>query len=185
MIRSVLHDAKYRLIDCGIENLVREVTCLDVFEYKGLDFPTAMKSLPDFIVMDRDQEQKSLVEVKYRAEWSNTIFDEIEDQVRLFNEIVLIFFKGAPEKAKDISPTPAAYIRCCRVRFHDDEIQIYASKGKSSSQAWLPRSEFNGNSWEWWGMETLQSMFPLLKNSKDEGTLMTVIDSLQGILNDE
>jgi len=183
VIRAVLHDAGYRLIDCGIENVVREVTCLDALEYSGLDFPKAMRSLPDFIVMDRKQKEKYLVEVKYRAEWSNKIFDEIQDQVKLFNEVVLVFFKSSPEKAKDMEPSPAAYIRCCRVRWYDDEIQIYASQGKGASRAWRPRSEFNSKSWEWWGMETLQSMFPLLENSKDEGTLLTAIESLKGILN--
>ena len=79
--------------------------------------------------MDKEQKNKYLVEVKYRAEWDKIIFEEIEEQVRIFGELVLIYFKSRPEKANDEKPSPASYIRCCRVRYHDDELQAYISKG--------------------------------------------------------
>ena len=101
VIRAILIDSGYRLIDSGIENIIREVTCLTAFEYSGLDIPKAIRSMPDFIVLDKEQKNKYLVEVKYRQKWDRAIFDEIEEQVKIFNEIILVYFNSAPERSND------------------------------------------------------------------------------------
>jgi hypothetical protein len=41
--RKILDDAPYRVVDSGIENLVRELECLTALEYAGLDYPKAMR----------------------------------------------------------------------------------------------------------------------------------------------
>ena len=183
VIRAVLHDAGYRLIDSGIESIIRELTCLNQEDYINLDFPKSMRTLPDFVVMDREQENKYLVEVKYRAEWNNEIFRDIEEQVKLHKNLVLIFFSGTPEKTKEEDETgPSSYIRSCKVRWHNDNIEAFIEKGKDTGYKWMSITEFNGKSWEWFSMEKIQDTFPLLKESKENDTLLTVIESLSGIL---
>jgi len=84
IIRAILVDAGYRVIGLGIENVIRETECLTALEYAGLDFPKAMRSLPDLLVMNREQNEKFLVEVKFRSCWNCEIFEEISEQVHLF-----------------------------------------------------------------------------------------------------
>lgn len=73
IVRAILEDAHYRVIDSGIEKVLRELSCLSAVEYKKLGYPDAMSNLPDFTVMNRDQTTKQLVEVKYRSNWSKKI----------------------------------------------------------------------------------------------------------------
>ena len=84
IVRAILDDAGYRVIDSGIENLLRELECLTALEYAGLDYPKAMRALPDLVVMNREQTAKYLVEIKYRTGWSLTVFDDIKEQVDIF-----------------------------------------------------------------------------------------------------
>ncbi|MEE7546891.1 hypothetical protein HF319_07505 [Xanthomonas sp. Kuri4-1] len=47
IVRAVLDDAGYRVIGCGIENVLRELSCLSALEYAGLDYPKAMRGILD------------------------------------------------------------------------------------------------------------------------------------------
>lgn len=84
IVRAILEDAGYRVIDSGIEKVLRELSCMSSLEYTQLHFPQVYSSLPDFTVMDRQrqQTQKFLVEVKYRRQWSPALFSEIAQQVQ-------------------------------------------------------------------------------------------------------
>jgi len=42
IVRALLEDAQYRVIDSGIEKVLRELSCLSAMEYKALGYPDAM-----------------------------------------------------------------------------------------------------------------------------------------------
>ncbi|WOE76277.1 hypothetical protein [Alterisphingorhabdus coralli] len=59
IVRAIFEDAGYRVIDSGIEKFIREISVLTINEYKSLNYPDPMNSLPDFIIMDRDQKRET------------------------------------------------------------------------------------------------------------------------------
>jgi hypothetical protein len=60
IVRATLEDAHYRVIDSGIEKVLRELSCLNSVEYAALGYPDAMSHLPDFTQSTR-----------WRGFWSN------------------------------------------------------------------------------------------------------------------
>ena len=183
IIRAILDDAGYRVIDSGIENLVRELACLSALEYAGLDYPKAMRALPDFVIMDREHKNKYLVEIKYRSGWSTALFGEIEEQVRIYKELVLIYLNSKPDVPAGKPKGPSSYLRCCRLRVnaqtqqYEIEVQVY------NEWVWRSVADLGEQSGQWWGMSTLQRVFPQIDDRRGEGTLTTAIRALQGILN--
>lgn len=183
IVRAILDDAGYRVIDSGIENLVRELECLTALEYAGLDYPKAMRALPDLVVMNREQTTKHLVEIKYRNGWSLTVFDDIKEQVEIFKELVLIYLNSSPAATSSPATGPSTYLRCCRLRANAEtqayEIEIH----RYDEWVWVAVASLTANPGQWWGLSTLQRIFPQVGDRRDEGTLMTAIHALQGILN--
>lgn len=181
IVRAILADAGYRVIGLGIENVVRETECLTVLEYAGLDFPKVMRSLPDLLIMDKEQTEKHLVEVKYRSSWSSTIFDEINEQVHLFKELILVFLNSTPPISEGRSLSPGSYLRCCKVRSNDGILEAYLYA--YGSMAWVPRTKINDSAGQWWGLRPIQDVLPKVNEAKDEQTLLKAVDALRGILN--
>jgi hypothetical protein len=183
IVRAILDDAGYRVIDSGIENLVRELACLSALEYAGLDYPKAMRALPDLVVMDREQKTKYLVEIKYRSGWSLVLFNEIEEQVRIYKDLVLVYLNSSPELPPGRLASPASYLRCCRLRI-DPETQQYEIEIQNYGEwVWVPVSDLVEQPRQWWGLGPLQRVFPQIEERREEGTLTTAIQALQGILN--
>ena len=183
IVRAILDDPGYRVIDSGIENLIRELTCLSALEYAGLDYPKAMRALPDFVVMDRGQKTKYLVEIKCRSGWSPALFNEIEEQVRIYNDLVLVYLNSSPEIPAGRLPSPATYLRCCRLRINAETEQYEIEIQRYGEWMWAPVSELSEQPHQWWGLGTLQRLFPQIEERRGEGTLTTAIQALQGILN--
>lgn len=183
IVRAILADAGYRVIGLGIENVIREVECLPALEYAGLDFPKAIRSLPDLLVMNRGQTEKTLVEIKYRSGWSVGILDEIEEQVKIFKELTLIYLNSVPRfPSPNITPSPSSYLRCCKVRAGENEIEAFLEVFKDKK--WVPRSEIKDQPGVWWGLRPLQESFTQLNDTKDDHTLFSAIAAIKGILND-
>lgn len=180
IVRAILVDAGYRVIGLGIENIVRETECLTALEYAGLDFPKAMRSLPDLLILDKEQTQKHLVEVKYRSTWNPAIFDEIEEQVKLFGQLVLVYLNSTPP-LNGKTPSPGSYLRCCLVRANNGAIEV--NLDKFGSPTWIPRSEIGDHPGLWWGLRPMQEIFSKVNDAKDEKTLMLAVQALEGILN--
>lgn len=138
IVKAILEHHGYRVIDAGIEKVLREVSCLPAELYLALGFPDALRRLPDFVVMDKDQTTKTLVDVKYRAQWDNSLlFDpKVRAQLALFREVVLVVVNGDPpapsnkDKAHDPS---AAYLRCVRLRQDGDKAFVH---WRGSYQGW-------------------------------------------------
>jgi hypothetical protein len=183
IVRAILDDAGYRVIDSGIENLVRELACLTALEYAGLDYPKAMRALPDLVVMNREQTTKYLVEIKYRSGWSSALFDDIREQVEIYKELVLIYLNSSPVVVTGQATGPSTYLRCCKLRINA-ETQAYEIEVRHYDEwLWVAVANLDTRAGQWWGLSTLQRVFPQIGDRREEGTLMTAIQALQGILN--
>ncbi|WP_244258972.1 MULTISPECIES: hypothetical protein [Burkholderia cepacia complex] len=185
IVRAILEDAQYRVIDSGIEKVLRELSCLNSVEYGVLGYPDAMSHLPDFTVMNREQTTKQLVEVKYRTDWGKTLLEEVENQVRIFGEIVLVSVN-----AKAPNPNgqnlPSRFLRCCRLKYdggiYKVELNRQKKEDKSIYQAWEPVKALNDGTWLWWAMRPLHEVFSQLKEDSNKDTLFHAVEALAGIL---
>ncbi|MHC6051562.1 hypothetical protein ACYT84_07290 [Ralstonia solanacearum] len=185
IVRAILEDAQYRVIDSGIEKVLRELSCLSSVEYGVLGYPDAMSHLPDFTVMNREQTTKQLVEVKYRTDWGKTLLEEVENQVRIFGEIVLVSVN-----AKAPNPNgqnlPSRFLRCCRLKYdggiYKVELNRQKKEDKSIYQVWEPVKALNDGTWLWWAMRPLHEVFSQLKEDSNKDTLFHAVEALAGIL---
>lgn len=179
IVRAILEDAQYRVIDSGIEKVLREISCLSAIEYKNLGYPDAMSHLPDFTVMNREQTTKQLVEVKYRSNWSKNIFEDVKEQVRIFGEIVLISMNAKAEDPRGFN-TPSRYIRCCGLKFDGGTYMVQQNLDKAT--VWTPINKVQDGSGLWWSMLKLDEKFPQLSEDNNKNTLFQAVTALAGIL---
>lgn len=188
IIRAILEDAGYRVIDSGIEKFIRELSVLLPEQYKALGFPDAMSHLPDFTVLTQEQDKKYFVEVKYRKTWDKSLFDQVKDQVRLFGSLVLVSINASPDNPNKLNTAPSRYLRCCELKFDAGEYLIHQRKAENQHQ-WKAISSLNDGSGLWWSMSPLQEVFTRLRakaspaeiDSK-ETSLYTAIAAIKGIL---
>ena len=184
IVRAILEDAGYRVIDSGIERVIRELSCMSGIDYLTLGYPDAMSHLPDFTVMDREQTQKLLVEVKYRSQWGKELFEEIRKQVEIFGELVLVSINADPPNHKGYN-VPSTYLRCCRVRCLNGvyEVQLKFEKDNKWSHYWRKFDDLPEESL-WWAMSPLEKVFGLLANRELDAqkSLKSAIQALSGIL---
>lgn len=183
IVRAILEDAHYRVIDTGIEKLIRELCCLDRNGYAALHYPHAMTKLPDFVVMDRDQTQKILVEVKYRASLDKSVIEQVREQVCLFNELLLVcVYANAPDP-RNLN-APSRHLRCCRLRMDKGRFQ-FQSRSKNRAASWKDVDALADDDNLWWSaMSPLQVHFDHLRadTSAAYATLNSAIQALAGIL---
>jgi hypothetical protein len=181
IVRAVLEDAGYRVIDSGIERVLRELSCLSATEYRGLGYPDAMSNLPDFTVMTREQDEKYLVEVKYRSEWGRSIFDEVRDQVRIFGEIVLVSVNATAQDPQGHN-MPSRFIRCCGLKFDGGIYKVEQRQKDTRAKVWVPVDAVGDGPGLWWSMSPLPEKFTKLSENKDRSTLYSAVNVLSGIL---
>lgn len=187
IVKAILEDAGYRVIDSGIEKVIRELSCLSQVEYQNLEYPDAMKHLPDFTVMDREQKKKYLVEVKYRSNWSKEILLEVKDKVKIFGKLILISVNANPpfEKTRNI---PSEFLRCCNLRFAGDKYEVELSEQDwprpygSRIFYWKDVDDITDDQKLWWRMSPLQDKFTELKSRREDLTLFSAVQALAGIL---
>lgn len=178
--RAILEDVGYRVIDSGIEKVVRELSCLSAIEYKTLGYPDAMSHLPDFTVMNREQDEKFLVEVKYRKNWGKEVLEEVREQVKLFGEITLISVNASADdpKCKDL---PSRFIRCCGLKFDGDNYMV-EQRQQNKSREWNQIENIGNGSGLWWSMTPLHEKFTKLNESRHTEILFSAVKALSGIL---
>lgn len=184
IVRALLEDAQYRVIDSGIEKVLRELSCLSSIEYRSLGYPDVMGCLPDFTVMNRDQNLRYLVEVKYRSEWNKSIFEEVREQVRLFGEIVLVSVNAKADDPKKYN-LPSRFLRCCGLKYDGGIYKVQYNKRQadgSQAMVWEPVDQIEDNHRLWWCMLQLHEKFPQLVEAKNNQTLFEAVKALAGIL---
>ncbi|GKT21917.1 hypothetical protein [Acidovorax sp. SUPP3334] len=179
IVKAILEDAQYRVIDCGIEKVLRELSCLNSIEYGKLGYPDAMSHLPDFTVMNREQTTKQLVEVKYRSTWGKGLFEEVREQVKIFGEIVLISVNSKAEDPKNLN-LPSRFIRCCGLKFDGGIYMV--QQNINNTTVWTPIKQINDGSGLWWSMLRLHEKFPQLNEENNKKTLFQAVNALAGIL---
>jgi len=54
LVKAILQHAGYRVVNCGMEHIFREVSVLDDDEYKALGLAGSLRRMPDFLVADRE-----------------------------------------------------------------------------------------------------------------------------------
>lgn len=185
IVRAILDDAGYRVIDYGIEKTVREVIPLSREEYSRLAMPHVMRNAPDLVVMDRDQTSRWLVEIKYRSWWDGSVLDEVEEQVRQFGELVLVSIHGNPENPQGMPLTPSRFLRCCRLRVREGIYEIEAGRAgwDGGGTEWVTAASVRASTNLWWKMRPIQEIFPLVNENATRKTLTSAIEALGGILN--
>lgn len=184
IVRALLDDAGYRVIEYGVEKTAREVTPMTPEEYLRLCLPDAVTKTPDLLVLDRTQTAWWLVEIKYRSQWDGSVLDEVEAQVRQFGELVLVSVAGNPDNPHNMDHTPARFLRCCRLRVNEGVYQVEAGKAEGGAE-WVPVASVRDNAKLWWKMRRVQAVFPQINEQANRNTLSSAIRALSGILNAE
>ncbi|WP_243041171.1 hypothetical protein [Dyella sedimenti] len=183
IVRAILEDAGYRVIDSGIEKVLRELSCLSHAEYSALGYPDALSRLPDFTVMNREQNEKFLVEVKYRSDWGRAIFDEVRDQAKIFGELTLVSINAGAQSLHAFD-SPSLFIRGCRLRFQGDQYQLHqrSKRGDAISFDWVSVDTLEDESSLWWSMTPLHEIFSKVGERRDSQTLQKAVACINGIL---
>lgn len=184
IVRAILDDAGYRVIDYGLEKTVREVTPMSLQEVMRLALPDVVRHAPDLFVLDRDQSRKWLVEIKYRSNWDRTVLESLEAQVREYEEIVLVsVFANAPTLKPMPKDPPSRYLRCCRLRFRNERFEVEVGKDRKTS-AWEEVASVPDDKYLWWKMRPIQEVFPQIGERAEGRTLINAITAIRGILQD-
>ncbi len=185
IVRAILDDAGYRVIDYGLEKTVREVTPMSLQEVMRLALPSAVRNAPDLFVLEQDQSCKWLVEIKYRSQWDRAVLESLEAQVREYEEIVLIsVFANAPTLKKITKQLPSRYLRCCRLRYRNDRFEVEVGKDRKTF-TWEPVASVPDDTRLWWKMRPIQEIFPRIGERAEGRTLINALLAIRGILKDD
>jgi hypothetical protein len=131
--------------------------------------------------MTREQDEKYLVEVKYRSEWGRSIFDEVRDQVRIFGEIVLVSVNATAQDPQGHN-MPSRFIRCCGLKFDGGIYKVEQRQKDTRAKVWVPVDAVGDGPGLWWSMSPLPEKFTKLSENKDRSTLYSAVNVLSGIL---
>ena len=162
IVKAIFEYHNYRVIDTGIEKVIREVSCLPAELYLSLGFPDVMRNLPDFVVMNQQQSFKALVDVKYRNGWDNLLlFDpKVRDQLKFYRNVTLIVVNGAPPEPTTVDGThraSGAYIRCVLLKHENGKDYV---KWRGNHHDWVELEERNVTNFKWF---STQSLFEVLR----------------------
>jgi hypothetical protein len=184
VVRALLEDAGYRVIETGIENMCREAASMDKVSYLKLNFSDAFRRLPDLIVMDREQTEQVAVEIKYRSDWDGELFDQVAAQVKTYKYIVLICINSNAPNPNNYENAPSRFLRCCRLRFVNNnyEIEIKRADFEGNGHAWIDVASVKDHKDLWWKLSPLQEIFPLIHEQANRKTLINSIEAISGIL---
>ena len=114
LVHGLLTHAGYRVIGCGMEQLIPEVTSLDPKQYAALALPNVIKMLPDFIVLDRGASKRFLVDVNYRSSVEASLLADLTRKVGILGELTLVLFSGKTTKP-GANRDCGEIVRCCRL----------------------------------------------------------------------
>ncbi|KFX11374.1 hypothetical protein [Pectobacterium betavasculorum] len=188
IVKAILENYGYRVIDTGIEKVIREISFLPKEAYVELEFPQAMRKLPDYVVMNKNQDKKLLIDVKYRSMWDGSLLldKEVKEQVELFRKIILVVINGQPPAPPvgRTSHNPIAYIRCVVLAKRND--CLYVKKRQvHADDDWIEINEKNTRNFNWFATHTLGEVFPLITDEYNNEIIKLSVEALSGIINDK
>lgn len=159
IVKAILEDAGYRVIDFGIERVLRELSCLTADQYNALGFPDAARRLPDFTVLTREQDKKFLVEVKYRKAFDLGLLqcEEIQEQISIFGELYLVCINGTAPDPYGYG-SPRRFVRGCRLSRRNGVPAIHA-RVRQGSCRWTAIGALKDDENLWWKMSPLSELF--------------------------
>lgn len=156
IVKEILVDEGYRVIDSGIEHILREVACLTQSEYSNLSLSLNLRKLPDLIVMNKSQSKSYLIEIKYRQFWDGSLIYDLKQQVEFFNKIVLVCVNGTPQtESPDVSG--GTHLRAIHLRFNNDSYEAQVKKTDEDGLMWITISE--NTTIDWWQLIPMQFIF--------------------------
>jgi len=124
IIKEILSDCQFRVVDFGIEKIAREVVGLNYKEFNVLGKCSEIGQLsefPDFLVFNKSQSKVSFVEVKYcgvAPSSSTWIESEFSMAATVFGEVVGVVFAGDKASASGHSKRESLsdFVRCFSIR---------------------------------------------------------------------
>jgi hypothetical protein len=181
LVGTLLEDVSYRVVPLGIEEVIREVSCLSGSEYSKLNLSDSLRKLPDFFIAKKDLSQSWLVEVKYRRKWDESTKAELEEklkaQAQIWAPLYLILF--VKEKART-NETPSSYLGVCKLIVKDGQLgrmsQTFSFKKEDRTDVFEPWSEFT-----WQSFKRFQDVFDGVSDKWQDETLIKIINIMQNI----
>ena len=177
VLKAMLERAGYGVVPLGIEEVVREVKALDEKQYLGMEFPAALRYMPDFLVTDEPNRMSWLVEVKYRTRWAKEsprlIEADLRKQLKHWSPLNVLIFLG--ESASPGSTSPASRLRIASVRLQGEDVLAEWSKGGPTpppdSGRWIDG--------QWSNLHRIQDVFTRVQKQFEERTIEKSISVLE------
>ncbi|MCX0422295.1 hypothetical protein QPK06_11550 [Aeromonas veronii] len=184
VFQCLLEDVGYRVIQIGIEESIKEIKAVSESNpnlyhktHKGL------RTLPDFLVMDEQENSSFLVEIKFRASHEDLprLICSVKEQVLHWGDIFLVAFIGNPyhtqkDKKNNIHPdeTPTNYCRVFSLT-KDNSGNNFHVKEYNNQKEKYTGNYISPEKCRWLHGANIQQTFPRLRNAED----LTVAKSVE------
>ena len=111
-VRFFLESEGYKVIPYGVEHTLKDIVALGTEAYSALRLNDVISSAPDFFVLSPKNQGYWLLEVKYRACWSNLtqsgLKEDFETQARCWKSVVSLIAVKSPVGPDGV---PTSHIR--------------------------------------------------------------------------
>lgn len=183
IVKAILEHHSYRVIDTGIEKVIREISCLPQDLYLTLGFPDALRRLPDFVVMDVNQTHKTMVDVKYRSTWDNSLlFDKkVLSQLNFYKKTVLVVINSTPPPPSGMvsHKETGAYIRCIQLK-HENGTNFVRWRGNKND--WVEINNVKLQNFQWFSTHYLWEVFENIPKTDEGNVIKSSVMALSGII---
>ncbi len=167
-VASILEEGGYRVIRLGVEELFREIKHLSYSQYKRLDLPPALRTLPDLLIANSDLSRAYLLEVKYRKRFDQTTFKSLYpvlvNQRRYWPQTYVWLLTSEP-----FVHNGTFHQDYMMVIKPEDDLEILLDDGKTRHEKWR-------------SFHRIQRAFPQLKASKYLRKVQNAADSITKLL---
>lgn len=175
LIKALLTDAGLSVVPLGIEEVVRDVADLDEAQYRSLQLPTQLRTLPDFFVANAERTSTWLVEVKFRRTWNDESRDELletlREQARHWSPLYLVLLWG--ETPSNFQTYPSSWLKAGKLVWRDGDLYL-----ESNDRAKL------FSACDWTDFSKIQEVFPQLNSraSWDAAALSLTVQVSRGLV---
>ena len=179
LVKILLEDVGYQVVPLGIEQVASEVKALTREEYKSLGLRPQLRTLPDFLVIDRGNGCHWLLEVKYRKKWDYKTMKDMKkrltDQAKCWGPFYLLVVLGkAGYNRKAYHHSQHAKVFC--LDYAEDQQLTYCATG----DGWQTYPDDVWKDWKDYG-KSLTETFDKLKTEEKtvEGTVDACIKAIK------